>query len=445
MTWIDAHVNLDDLHGGRFRSTHHIKPRAWAKPGLGLRDIIENWGDGDASFPHVVSEAKLRVLTAPNGDRRICPVPTDLDAWLSISSPFIRSGETWIQPSPGTFTRVGNLLSAVTPNVNTYITHAGHYIKAGFLLKGGWLPPQSQFAFRVGTQGLTRNGGVLSYAGRPELIVRPPVVYDWQNPDDTRPIAWEFVQLGGLDYILFTLPSLTGMSLPVVDPTFTDGYGGDVQTYKDTKVRSDLPTRNYGVATTTSMASNDKPLCEFDLSSIPESATCDSATVYYYQAGSAGAAAWTVSVYSIAIGNDAWIEGTQNNTQALAGEPCWNALAADGAGGVTTPWAGSAGLLTSGIDYEASSIGSFSGNRSDANGTEYSTLLTAARIEGWFGASNTNHGILLTTTAWAGALGLSDHATPGYRPKLVVNWTAAGGGSLVISLSRKRFQPLIIR
>ena len=141
MIWQNAVTALDDLHGGHFRSVHHLKPRAWDKPGLGWRDILENWIDGDASFPHVVSEAKIQVLTAPNGDRRICPVPADLDAWLSISSPFIRQGGGWIQPSLGAFTRSGNILTAETANVITQITHAGHYIKAGFALRNGWIPP----------------------------------------------------------------------------------------------------------------------------------------------------------------------------------------------------------------------------------------------------------------------------------------------------------------
>jgi len=180
--------------------------------------------------------------------------------------------------------------------------------------------------------------------------------------------------------------------------------------------------RNYGLRTYILQYANYTGLVEFDVSDIPTSATVSAATLYCYQSATGSARAWTVTVYSIAVGNAAWIEGA-SGIPAGAGEPCWNALAADGAGGVTTAWAGAAGCSTSGTDYEADALGTFSGNRSDANGTEYSTALTTSRVQSWVTTPSTNYGLRMTTNDSLGNIGSSDHATAAYRPKLVVEYT----------------------
>lgn len=45
-----------------------------------------------------------------------------------------------------------------------------------------------------------------------------------------------------------------------------------------------------------------------------------------------------------------WVEGA-TSSPASSGLCCWNALAADGFGGVTTPWAGNAGCDLVNVDY----------------------------------------------------------------------------------------------
>jgi len=201
----------------------------------------------------------------------------------------------------------------------------------------------------------------------------------------------------------------------------------DAAAGKDTQITSASPTFNNGVNTTLIGSNVTRGLLEFDLSSIPSTAVCDNATLYLYQSNSGVAGAFTITVRSIAAGNTAWVEGTSNNVQALAGHPCWNALAANGSGGVTTAWAGSAGLATATTDYETPNIGvTISGDRSNANGTEYSSVLTPARVQGWFGASNSNHGLILQPSATVGGIASSDNATAAWRPKLVVNYTDGG-------------------
>lgn len=201
----------------------------------------------------------------------------------------------------------------------------------------------------------------------------------------------------------------------------------DAAAGKDTLVISTIPTFNFGISPQGITSVVSRGLFFFDLSSISSSATCISAIFTLYQVNSGVAGAFTLTAYAIAAGNAGWIEGTKSGALAGAGEPCWNAKAADGAGGVTTAWAGTAGLNTATTDYLAAALGTVSGNHSDPNGTPYSMSLTASVVQGWFGAVNTNYGIIVRVGAVSGGIGLSDHATAAYRPKLVVDYTLPGG------------------
>lgn len=196
----------------------------------------------------------------------------------------------------------------------------------------------------------------------------------------------------------------------------------------DTSLTENAPTLNLGrsslILLSGAGSSHRKGLLRFDCSVIPTNATCISATLTLTLV-TVTTVNGTVTLYSVATANSVWIEGTKNNTLAGAGEPCWNALAADGAGGVTTAWAGSAGLSTINTDYESAALGSFSILTTHAVGTAYATSLTPARIQSWFGAVNTNYGLLVTFNAAAFPnLATKEHATIAYRPKLVVVYDA---------------------
>lgn len=205
--------------------------------------------------------------------------------------------------------------------------------------------------------------------------------------------------------------------------TFQPGAAAGI----DTNILSTSATFNFGAYTFLMTGTTRKGLLKFDISTIPAVFVITSAVMYLYQVGSGAALAWTVTVYPILVGNAAWIAGTQNAALALAGEPCWNALAADGAGGVTTAWAGGAGMPTAGVDYGVA-LGTFSGNRSDANGTEYIFSIPIATAQTWISPINQNYGMLLVTSASTGSLASSNHAIAAYHPKLVVNGNLPGGG-----------------
>lgn len=315
-------------------------------------------------------------------------------------------------------------------NMYAAITNTWRRIKTDFILKDSTAYTRLRFAVNlVGLALDMQTWHLTSTTDQVDVgIIDPPTAQDASGADVPITSSYDGT------YIEWSVDS-TGATYPItIDPTFTDGPSGDTETAKDTTV---IPTssasKNFGTSIySPGDGSNNKALWGFDLSSIDAAATCNSATLYGYHYGSFAAAAWTMTIYSIASGNSAWPEGVQNNATGGTGDCCWNYLDQDAS---PTSWAGSAGLATSGTDYEASSLGTFSGNRSDAVGTEYTASLTASRIEAWFGASNTNYGLLIVPSASTGGLCSSDHATTGYHPKLVVDYTVGGGGNLAGSFA----------
>jgi len=167
-------------------------------------------------------------------------------------------------------------------------------------------------------------------------------------------------------------------------------------------------------------------LFRFDLSSFASADTVITAKLHLFSTqGDEGAGVVSGDIYSVAISDSGWIEGTKNIALAGAGEPCWNAKEADGAGGVTTAWSGGDGRP----EREASIIGSGSWLPSDADGVEHIIELDNDRIQDWLSATNTNYGIIIIPTGTNNAhVGMSENATAAYRPKLVVEVIVSTGG-----------------
>jgi hypothetical protein len=391
--------------------------------GAQWQDVVEDLAD-DTTDGYAVAATRMRhiIRVGTTGTRRWYPRRDKPGEYVSFGRLQSWTGSTWQNVNLGTHTRTGNKVSWSNAAFDLSITNNWHRIKLFAVLKTETARRRLRWA--VALTGLTYNQGELTSIADGQVVgyVERPVAWDAngseenQNVTITTTYAGGFIEFGG---------DLSQAVLPItIDPTFTDGYGGDIETGKDTYVSGS--TNNNGKSASMTLTATRKGLFEFDLSSIPADATCDSAAVSVFQLATGAASAFTLTWYSIASGNAAWIEGTKNGALAGAGEPCWDALAADGVGGVTTAWAGSAGLATSGTDYESTALGSVNGDRSDANGTEYAASLTTSRVEGWFGASNTNYGLLSLVSAAGGGVGLSDHTTTGYRPKLVVTYTESG-------------------
>jgi len=324
------------------------------------------------------------------------------------------------------------------------ITNTWRQIKSDFILKNS--SAYTRLRFQVVFVGLTYNDTTGELTSTTDGLVwgyiQQPTAHDANDVDVT------VTQTYASGYIEWNVVT-TGATFPIyVDPTFTDGYGGDVTTAKDTSLVENDQTWNWGNSPSIAVCSpNDfraHGLIEFDLSSIDAGVTCTSATLYLYRT-LVRTVGITVNIYSIASANAAWEEG--NGGLADVGEPSWNALSADGAGGITVAWAGDAGqnggadagCSISGTDYEASLLGTFESGTSEAVGTEYSPTLTPSRIEGWLDTPNTNYGLILRTpddaSGDAHSFGSSDHPTTGYRPKLVVEYTEEAAESASVSPS----------
>lgn len=210
--------------------------------------------------------------------------------------------------------------------------------------------------------------------------------------------------------------------------TFTDGYGGNILTAQDNLLNSSAPTLNEGAHANFEYSKSQNCLLRFNISAIPAHASCFSATLYMcksYDVGDGGGLP-TVTVYSVAEANKDWVEGTKSLEVAGLGESCWEALAADGSGGIQKPWAGGAyGCGIAGTDLEESPLGSLAcGNvATHPAGTVYAISLSPSRVRGWFGATNSNYGILIKTVNGGDHWGQSDHLTHTYWPKLTVQYT----------------------
>ena len=225
-------------------------------------------------------------------------------------------------------------------------------------------------------------------------------------------------------------PTPTDTNTPPPSPgIFVDGPGGNVDTGKDLLMSSYWPTRNGGQHASFQLeglpGTIQHALLQFDLSSLPSNYTCTSAQLYlYHNYPPEHSGLNTGKVHRIAPANWPWIEGLGNIDPAEAGEPCWNARESDGNSGVQTPWAGSEGCSTPGVDYELTPMGEWSFDTGSPQGAEIVIDLDPAQVQGWFGSQNTNYGIILVTDddVPPGHVGSAEEAIPGYRPKLVVHY-----------------------
>ena len=280
--------------------------------------------------------------------------------------------------------------------------------------------------------GITFENGWLDQFEIAQMHFPPPTATDAEGREGT---AKRYAkQINGVQHIFTGLKfsELYRAAYPVtIDPDFSvnTGSGGD------TTLNTAIPTSSRGSSTTIQVstgATQRKGLIRFDLSSIA-AGSITTAAALKLTSGGIYVATVSYNIYKISDANGDWIEGTSSSTPAPSGEPCWNAKVADGSAGVTTAWAGSAGLSTAGTDFIDTILATYdntSGNYDLAINTQYdwdfnSSGLTV--INSYFGQA-TNNGFLFTQT---GTVQTSFHSveatTESYRPVLTVTYTAAGG------------------
>lgn len=413
----------EDLGGGHFRHTQHIKPICYADAADAgrLKRIVSNWVDsGIIGRPHLVSASRMMVSVAGDGMRRIHPT-READRYMEIGTPYVKIAGVWRKVGFTGATRTANSITWHRAEANLTITHAGHFIKLDLELLDGYVPEGNLVAFPVGLSGLTRSGTRILAGAETVALLRAPVVTDAANVNDVRPIAWEFANVGGQPYLVMTLPSLAGMMRPVVDPTLT--LQPDAAAGKDTEVNEAAPDTSYATATTimvywTGAANHRHGMIYWDLSALPPGAGLISAIMTIYT--SAAFSTKTMNGNAVLAANAEWSEACT-----------WNY--ADGAG-ASDRWAGDvgadggtdAGCSVSGTDFNAAAMGSWSFVNGEPRGTPHSSALTLERVMEWMAGQN--YGMYLRGVFGHYVFCSSDHATADYRPKLVVEYTLSATG-----------------
>lgn len=416
MAFPNACAETLDLGNRRFQNTHSMCPIAFQNAGSYQR-IDPKFVSGDANFPHVVEVARLKMYTAGDGLRRICPTG-DPAVWFEIGAPYIKPAATWQKVTINAFTRTANRLFSVNTNVDVSIWFGGHFAKLEFELKGGYVPPNGQFAFPVGLNGLTRTGDTLYANGVPVMTLNKPVVYDAANKLDIRQITYVYAVVSGQAYILFTLPSLAGMARPVVDPTLT--LQPDATAGKDATLHG---STNYGTLIQLFVGENKnespgvyRSVIQFDLTSIPSSSTVTAATLslWLYSSGTAYASNnRTLQAYRIRAGRD-WVES----------QVTWDIYK------TSNNW-GTAGVANTTTDREATGIGSTAMVTTDSAASKHDWALTpgAGGVQDWVSGALANNGMVLIADTEVDdlyAFSGSDDTTAAIRPQLVVVYTTGG-------------------
>lgn len=224
----------------------------------------------------------------------------------------------------------------------------------------------------------------------------------------------------------------------VLSPTFQPksqaaAGGGEAPTVfyltKDTMLFDDYPTYNYGAKNPLGVGGSFyfSWLIQFDLSAA-SGQTIASAKISCYKNDTVkGTYNRTVSVYAIHSNNSGWIEGTKTGALAVSGEPCWDAKEADGAGGVTTAWAGGAGCKTSGTDYVNTLLAQSNHTWNDYNQYDEMPLIFNSagitKLQAWIDSPSTNYGLIVPNhTNHYGYWFSREESNDSYKPKLVLTY-----------------------
>jgi hypothetical protein len=214
------------------------------------------------------------------------------------------------------------------------------------------------------------------------------------------------------------LPAPPPAPVVVVLQNGLDSYTG----CQDTWLGKAYPTRNYGVNNslpidTYPSGTRYTSLFRFLLTTIPHPIVA--AVLSIWNTDSAFTIADLQSdLHAILPANSSWIEGTKDGTTAAVGEPCWNQRVY-----TIANWAGQAGCLKSGTDYDASILASAifrDGIPEWLDFTLDATIVEAQR-------TGVNAGFLLkahilTGTSNRGVAASSQHATQALHPKLTVTY-----------------------
>lgn len=229
---------------------------------------------------------------------------------------------------------------------------------------------------------------------------------------------------------------------------YVSNYAGTSDTSFDSSSDSGYGNGNWGAvdsfwANQSRTWEQNEALLRFDLSALTgQGLTVNSATLKLASVTGGGYDNLPVSFYAISAANAGWQQGTGTSfgTPAAAGEATWAHLAEP-----STNWAGSAGLETSGTDYDPSAAATGMYNSSDASGTIVSFTLPANLVQSWIDTPAGNAGLVMRTDNWSGnaspvyyawaQYSSSEASNAALRPELVLDVSAVPEPTAIILLA----------
>ena len=211
----------------------------------------------------------------------------------------------------------------------------------------------------------------------------------------------------------------------------TNAFVSNYQGVTDTYIVAGTPDLNYGAAYAMAFAPDDRAgLLRFNLSSFAGkyvSITNIALTLHFSTIF--GNSEGDLSAYVIKPANAGWVAGTGApgiaNGEVKVGASTWNRRIHD-----TDSWAGSAGLGTAGIDYDATKLGSFHWTTATDYVINFSgtPAQLKALVDLWSGSQSSNAGILLRSVHTVGtgtANVLAANTTiPSWSPKLTITYSS---------------------
>lgn len=415
MAYLNTCTELDDLGKGSFRSVVHLKPVAYLENGVYRLTSRNVAAYADGTYTHAVLAANIGVRIGDDGRYAVHPT-RELARYVAFGGPQVKVGGKWTAIPFDKPTRKDNAVIWTRKQADLKLTHIGHGLKHEMALKNGYVPEDNLIAVAVNLVGLTRSGSTLLADGVPVARIQAPVVYDADNRLDTRPIKWGITSRDGQPYIVYTLPELTGMAAPVVDPTVT--LQPDATEGKDTYMYSARPdTVNGGVAPllighNTAESSVARGLIAFDLSTVPDTFDTATLSMMAYQDNSSNA-----RTYRVFRTKRAWVEA----------QATWNVYSTGNS------WSTAGGFHAD--DCEQTDIGTRDFTNSETTGEfkDFSlTPTTKAALDlgnGWMIKADTENADGYNFYS-------SDWGTAAQRPKLVIDYTvpSSSGGMLLLGV-----------
>lgn len=404
--------HFHDTSTGQWRAELTIHDRHYEDENSQWQDVDETLTDDTGGFDKKCDKTRHIFQIASGGNRRWYPrrnVPTEYvditgiqyytNQWRNLNLP----AAVW--KSNGAEWDMTNLYAS--------ITNIWYRIKTYFILKDATAYTRLRFA--ISFTGLTYNSTTGELTSTTDSSI-------CGNID--KPVAWygninralgtnvPVTQSYNAGYIEWSV-NTTGVTFPVyVDPTFSDGFEGDVNTACDTEINNASWAVNANFGTAEWMATSPesegqiiRSLVKFNVSSLA-GATATSASLIFYTNNPSIASG--INIYSILAANSGWTELGAT----------WNHAVHD-----TVEWAGGEnGCGISGTDHNATPIGALPAGLHNAS-DPINIILTITQVQDWLDSGH--YGMILEEGGYSVGLCTSDYTTSGCRPSLMIEYTEA--------------------